>query len=203
MREKLRGRRPSPAMVVSIFALVFALAGTGVASVATISVLSKKDKKKVKTIANNQITKRSSGLTVAKAKDADALAGKSSAALETGGSSDERGDLNALTTSDEIVLSAAITLPATKRVTAVASVEALSNGGGDDNINCNLEIAGVDGVRQTTYITPNALDDSTTLPLTQSRVVGAGTHTVIVECNEGGTSATSVEERSLSVVSTG
>src|SRR5919106_605069 len=53
MREKLRGRRPSPAMIVSIIALVFALAGTGVASVATISALSKKDKKKVKNIANN------------------------------------------------------------------------------------------------------------------------------------------------------
>jgi hypothetical protein len=75
MREKLRGRRPSPAMIVSIIALVFALAGTGVASVATISALSKKDKKKVKNIAknqaDNQITARAPGLSVASANNAN------------------------------------------------------------------------------------------------------------------------------------
>jgi hypothetical protein len=58
-------------MIVSIIALVFAVAGTGVASVATISALSKKDKKKVKNIANNQITQRAPGLSVASAKNAD------------------------------------------------------------------------------------------------------------------------------------
>ena len=61
----------------------------------------------------------------------------------------------------------------------------------------------MEGARQTTYITPNGLEDSTTLPLTQALPVGAGTHTVTVSCNEGGPAATSVEERSLSVVSTG
>jgi hypothetical protein len=43
--ERLRGRKPSPAMVISIVALVFALAGSAAAGVATISVLSKKEKK--------------------------------------------------------------------------------------------------------------------------------------------------------------
>jgi hypothetical protein len=83
MREKWRARRPSPAMIVSIIALVFALAGTGVASVATISALSKKDKKKVKNIANNQINQRAPGLSVASAKNADNAANATNATNAT------------------------------------------------------------------------------------------------------------------------
>jgi hypothetical protein len=41
--ERLRGRKPSPAIVVSIIALVFALAGSAAAGVATISVLSSRE----------------------------------------------------------------------------------------------------------------------------------------------------------------
>jgi hypothetical protein len=80
-------RRPSPAMVVSIIALVFAVVGTGVASVATVSVLNKQEKKQTKKIsknqANNEITKRAPGLSVASAVNAnnaansDALGGLS------------------------------------------------------------------------------------------------------------------------------
>jgi hypothetical protein len=88
MREKLRARRPSPAMIVSVIALVFALAGTGIASVATISALSKKDKKKVKNIAKNQadtqITARAPGLSVKHAGDADSAG--TGTALEANGS---------------------------------------------------------------------------------------------------------------------
>jgi hypothetical protein len=50
-------RRPSPAMVIAIVALIAALGGTAIAA----GVLSKK---KVKKIANSQITKRESGLSV-------------------------------------------------------------------------------------------------------------------------------------------
>jgi hypothetical protein len=192
-------RRPSPAMVVAIVALIAALGGTAIgAGFVT--------KKKAKKIAANQVNKLAPGLSVAKAKkadDANALGGKNAAAFETGAASDTRTNVDPLGTSDETVLSTNITLSAGKTVTAIASVEASSDGGGNDNINCNLSIAGTNGARQTTYITPNALDDSTTLPLTQSRFLGAGTHTVIVECNRGATSTTSVEDRSLSVVSTG
>ena len=192
-------RRPSPAMVVAIVALIAALGGTAIgAGFVT--------KKKAKKIAANQVNKLAPGLSVAKAKkanDADALGGKNSAAFETGAAADTRTNTDPLGTNNEIVLSTNITLPAGKTVTAIASVEASSDGGGNDNINCNLTIAGTDGARQTTYVTPNGLEDSTTLPLTQSRFLGAGTHTVTVECNAGATSTTTVEDRSLSVVSTG
>jgi hypothetical protein len=57
-------RRPSPAMVVAIVALIAALGGTAVAG----GVL---NKKKAKKIANSAITKRAPGLSVAHAKSAD------------------------------------------------------------------------------------------------------------------------------------
>jgi hypothetical protein len=65
--ERLRGTKPSPAMVVSIIALVFALAGSAAAGVATISVLSKKEKKQTRNIARDEINKAAPGLSVGNA----------------------------------------------------------------------------------------------------------------------------------------
>ena len=58
-------RRPSPAMVVAIVALIAALGGTAIAGGFI-------TKKKAKKVANNQITKRAPGLAVASAANADA-----------------------------------------------------------------------------------------------------------------------------------
>jgi hypothetical protein len=63
-------KRPSPAIAISVVALVFAMAGTGLAGVATISVLSKHEKTQVRKIANKQIHKKASGLSVASAETA-------------------------------------------------------------------------------------------------------------------------------------
>ena len=68
--ERTRGRKPSPALVVSIIALIFALAGTSIAGVATISVLSKKEKKQTRNIAKDEINKAAPGLSVANAANA-------------------------------------------------------------------------------------------------------------------------------------
>jgi hypothetical protein len=57
-------RRPSPAMVVAIVALIAALGGTAIAG----GVI---NKKKAKNIANNVVTQRAPGLSVASAKSAD------------------------------------------------------------------------------------------------------------------------------------
>jgi len=70
-----RMRRPSPAMSVAVMALVVAVAGTAVAGTATISNLSKNDKKQIKKLirkigakqANTRITKRAPQLSVARA----------------------------------------------------------------------------------------------------------------------------------------
>jgi hypothetical protein len=72
----MREKRPSAPMVLSIIAVVFSLAGTGAASVATISVLSKKEKKQTRNIAKDEIRKAAPGLSVASAKNADTLGGQ-------------------------------------------------------------------------------------------------------------------------------
>ncbi len=69
----MRKKRPSAPMVLSIIAVVFALAGTGVASVATISALNKKEKKQTRNIADSEITKKAPGLSVS---NADKLGGQ-------------------------------------------------------------------------------------------------------------------------------
>ncbi len=84
--ERLKGSKPSPAVVVSIIALVFALAGSAVAGVATVSVLTKKEKKQTRNIANSEIEKRAAGLSVASAQSAaNATNAQTAAALAVGG----------------------------------------------------------------------------------------------------------------------
>jgi hypothetical protein len=63
---RIRGKRPSAAMVVSIVALVFAIAGTSIAGVA----LTKKEKKQTRSIAKDEINKAAPGLSVANATNA-------------------------------------------------------------------------------------------------------------------------------------
>lgn len=66
---------PSPAMVVALIALAVALTGTAVAGVAAVAVLSKGEKKQVRSIAakiaDKRITRRAPGLSVANAGSAD------------------------------------------------------------------------------------------------------------------------------------
>jgi hypothetical protein len=73
--HRLSKVRPSPAMLVAIFALIAALAGTAFAGVATTSRLNGKDKKVVAKIARKQagrlIAKRAPKLSVAAAGSAD------------------------------------------------------------------------------------------------------------------------------------
>ncbi len=81
-------RRPSPAMIVALVALVVALAGTAMAAPTAIkSILNKKEKKQANNIAKNQINALAPGLSVKhadtagsadtakRANDADALSG--------------------------------------------------------------------------------------------------------------------------------
>ena len=68
---KSKGRRPSPAMIVALAALVVALAGTAMAAPTAIkSILNKKEKKQVKNIAKNQINALAPGLSVKHANTA-------------------------------------------------------------------------------------------------------------------------------------
>jgi hypothetical protein len=75
---KLFKHAPSPAMVVAVIAVVLALGGTAVAA------LSGKDKKKVRNIADQEITKKAPGLAVASAGTA-ANASNAADAAKLGG----------------------------------------------------------------------------------------------------------------------
>jgi hypothetical protein len=77
--RKLFKHAPSPAMVVAVVAVILALGGTAVAA------LSKKEKKQTANIANNEITKRASGLAVASAGDASKLGGVAPSGYQQGG----------------------------------------------------------------------------------------------------------------------
>ncbi len=88
MGRRIRERRPSPAVIVAVLALVAALAGTAVAGPhASTSAI---NKKKVKKIAKKQINKLAPGLHVASAEsantatNADLLDGIDSASLLRG-----------------------------------------------------------------------------------------------------------------------
>ena len=73
--------RPTPGTVFGLLALVIAVAGTAIAGpLARTSVLNKKEKKQVKSIANGQINQLAPGLAVAKAENATNAANASNAA---------------------------------------------------------------------------------------------------------------------------
>lgn len=70
--KRIKGARPSPAMIVAGIALVAALAGTAFAGpLAQKSVLSKSEKKQVKSIAKKQVKALAPGLSVANAGTLD------------------------------------------------------------------------------------------------------------------------------------
>jgi hypothetical protein len=196
--------RPSPALVVGVLALVAALGGTAVAEEASTSD-TPVTKKKVRKIAKRQINRLAPGLSVAHADTAaraDELAGAAASEFQTASASDERTETPPLPQVENVVvLEATITIPVRRTVTAFAAIEANSEGQGN-SMSCNLNIAGVDGVRQTTAI-PVAPTGSTMMPLTQARRMPSGSHVVRAECSKAGTGAVDAGQRSLSVVATG
>jgi hypothetical protein len=72
--RKLLSRRPSASMIVAIIAVILAVGGTATAA------LNKKDKKKVRSIADSEITKLAPGLSVANAANASNAANAAKAA---------------------------------------------------------------------------------------------------------------------------
>jgi hypothetical protein len=92
MTSKVGVRRPSPAMIVAVAALIAAVAGTAIATpLAVKSVLSKPEKKQIKRISSNQanraISNRAPGLSVANAANAALLDGVDSSGFYAYGSS--------------------------------------------------------------------------------------------------------------------
>jgi len=210
MSKAAKVGRPSPAIVVAVVALVAALAGTAIAGpTATTSISKKSVKKTAKKEAAKYFDANIGGASVASADSASSadnasqLGGQSPSTFRTASASDQRTNSVALSDSSSTILSKTITLPSTKTVTAVASVEAVLDDDQDNGIECNLVIAGTGGTSHEQDL-PLGEVEHASVPLTQSRTLGAGTHTVLVECSRTVSSPdVFVEDRSLSVVATG
>jgi hypothetical protein len=183
---RVRGKKLSPAMVTSIVALVFAVAGT---SVAAVSALTKNEKKQVSKIAKKEIKKAAPGLSVA---NADTVDGKHASASAYAERTDP--DL-ALTVNFQDVVTTSVTTTGSARVIATAALEL--DAGATTSAHCRLRIAGVEGF---TY-DAQELPTESTMALTFARTVPAGTQAVAVECSETG-NVTDVDA-ALSVVAVG
>ena len=103
---RISGKKPSPAIVISIVALVLAVVGTSVAGVATISVLNKKEKKQTRKIATNVVNGLAPGLSVAAAQtaaNADKLSGEDAAAFARSTQIDSGSGDNTATTETTLI----------------------------------------------------------------------------------------------------
>ena len=191
-------------MVIALIALVLALGGT--ATAVTISSLGNSEQKQVKRIADKEIRRLARTLTVKKAAQATNAANlvrKPGDTFATKAVSDQRGDTQGLTHIGPLeVLRAGIALAVPRTLTAVATVQARGDGGGNDDISCQIHIGTISGPVQSTYITPNGSSPSTTLTVTASAPADASGQVVDVTCSQSAASATSVEARSLTVVAT-
>ena len=205
-----RPTRPSPAVVVAILALVAAVAGTAVAD--PLGAISKLTKKKVVRIAKTQIAHAAPDLSVAHADtagradtagNADTVGGKTTVQLQTTSAYTEGFANLPMTAAQQEILSTTIE-SAGGRVVAQASLEIDGHtDNADDDLNCRIRIAGVDGLSltQATPDTVIGMSESATMSLTSSATPAAGTVPVSVRCgNESGNVV--VEQAELSVIST-
>ena len=146
-----------------------------------------------------------SATTAATATNATQLSGLSSGQLRTASASDTIEANIPLANSDANILETTITLPSALRVMATATIDATADGGADDdNMNCNLQIGTVEGERLSTNLleTPGVFTPQAALAATQSLALGAGAHTVLLECSEGVSSNTTVTDGALTVWAT-
>jgi hypothetical protein len=157
-----KGRRPSPAMIVAMTALIIALAGTAMAAPTAIkSILSKKEKKQTKNIANNQINTLAPGLSVkhadtagtagsadtAKRADvattADALGGQSLANIVVAKSDTPGAQCDPNTATFIACATVNMTLPHEGRVLLIGTAGQISINNADSSGNCLFQVDGV------------------------------------------------------------
>jgi hypothetical protein len=200
--------RPSPAIVVAVLSLIAALGGTAIAGTeATTSALTKS---KVKKIAKKQIKKLAPSLSVATANtaqnaaNADALGGDAPSAFRTGAAFTELSGQPDLTTTEENIITAAITIEEPKTVVAVATIEAEAQAAGVHRVGCLMNIAGAEHRDVFADTIPPTMDaDETTLTVNFSRALPAGTHDVALRCRMISGSDLFVEDGWLSVWAVG
>lgn len=189
--KRALNRRPSPAMVVAVVALIAALGGSAVAG----GVL---NKKKVNTIISN----RASGLSVAKAKNADNLGGLDPSTYKTA-SNYTQGSPGTVISNSLVTIGSPIqvTTEGTRRLIASAAVHATTASTTGAYFVCRITIDATNGATDTDFTVANGTNnpvDAAVSPLA-SAVVSAGTHTVTLKCESlgGGTPSMTVADDAL------
>ena len=200
---KSKGRRPSPAMIVALAALVVALAGTAMAAPTAIkSILNKKEKKQVKNISKNQVNALAPGLSVKHAnsagsadtaKDANSLGGVNLKDVVVAKSANPGAqcDPNSTTLIDCVTLN--LTLPHEGRVLLIGTAGQVAFGGAQAAGNCLFRVDGVNsgGSVQSgnnfapvnTGVNARAFPDGFATTVVTDPV-SAGAHTFGLACNE-------------------
>jgi hypothetical protein len=192
--SRVRLRVPSPALVVSVVALILALGGTSYAafSLPNGSVGTKQLKNKA--VTNAKLAPNSVG--TANIKNGAVTASK----INTSGltvpndqtaSNFTQGSPNQTITATTATIGSPIqiTTKGSKRVIASAAVHAVNGVAGTGvYLVCRITIDGNSGVNDTAYASPAGgftIVDASVSPLA-SAVVGAGTHTVTLLCSAAG-----------------
>jgi hypothetical protein len=163
MRRIFKGRRPSPGLVVAILALCVGVAGTAVASVATISVLTKKEKRQVKKIVNKRIKKKISPLQT------------------SSGFNENSTVIPSLGATFVTVASANITTHSSGRVLATGSAE-LSGADANETGACQIVIGGVASLAYDTDPDDIGADNKDIVAVNFARTLSAGTYTATLQC---------------------
>lgn len=190
--KRFKGGRPSPAMIVAGAALVIAMVGTAVAApIAIKAALSGSEKKQVKKIAKNQVNKLAGGLSVANSDKLDNLDSKQL----TPSAGINRTDNVGLTDSYAAIDTVTITVAGPSRLIANAAVHLDSDGGNNDRGDCRFAFNGAGGIGYSTDIVVN----DETMPVVGQTTVGAGTHTVALQCLKNNLGSITVTNSTVTV----
>ncbi|HEY8000330.1 MAG: hypothetical protein ACHQJ5_05375 [Vicinamibacteria bacterium] len=175
-------QRPSPAIVIAVVALAFAVVGSAIAST---SGLDKITKSKVRSIADKEIAKKAPGLSVAHAAAADTVGGKSAAALAPSSGFDQNSAVVSLGLGFTTVASATITTSAPGQVLATGSAELDGNVSGDGNRGqCMIAIDGTSSAFYELDLDDVGALNQGTVAVTFARTLPAGSHTAELRCTE-------------------
>jgi hypothetical protein len=206
---KSKGRRPSPAMIVALAALVVALAGTAMAAPTAIkSILNKKEKKQVKNISKNQVNALAPGLSVkhagtagsadtAKRADtaanADAIGGVALKDISVAKSDDPGAQCDPNSSTLIVCASVDLTLPHEGRVLLLGTAGQVAFGGAQAAGSCLFRVNGVNsgGSVQSgnnfapvnTGVNARAFPDGFATTVVTDPI-SAGAHTFALACNE-------------------
>ena len=197
-------KRPSPAMVVAVTALSFALVGSAYAG--TDALKQAITKKTVKSIAKKQANKvlnsRESSLNVNNASTVD---NKNASDLQTASGFSQSAtvvsDLG--TTFVSVAGTATVTSTAAGRVLATGSAELFGDGGLGDEGQCRIVIDGTGSLAYETEFDDIGSDSQATVAVNFARTLPAGAHTATLECRRLAGTAVGKDDAALNLYALG